>query len=77
MLGSKETDTINNADVSGTFKDLYLSKKECEEKLLAGIHSANGLKALVGAKKAAAVAVTVIMQENVIKNTLAKDSCYL
>ena len=76
MLGSKETDKINNADVSVTFMDLYLSKKECEEKLLPGIHSANGLKAWVDAKKAAA-AVAVIMQENVIKNTLAKDSYYL
>ena len=27
MLGSKEIDTINNADVFGTHKDLYLSEK--------------------------------------------------
>ena len=50
MLGSKEIDTINNSDISDTYKDLYLSEKECEEKLLQGIQSANGLKAWVGAK---------------------------
>ena len=51
MLGSKEIDTINNADVFDTYKDLYLSVKERKEKLLQGIQSANGLKARVGAKK--------------------------
>ena len=44
MLGSKEMDTINNADIYGTYKDLYFSEKESEEKLLQGIVSANGLK---------------------------------
>ena len=51
MLGSKDIDTINNSDVYDTYKDLYLSEKEHEEKLLQGIQLANGLKARVGAKK--------------------------
>ena len=51
MLVSKEIDTINNSDIYDTYKDLYLSKKEREKKLRQGIHSANGLKARVGAKK--------------------------
>ena len=51
MLGSKDTDTINNSDISDTYKDLYLSEKEREEKLLQVIQSASGLKARVGAKK--------------------------
>ena len=28
MLGSKDTDTINNSDIYQTYKDLYLSDKE-------------------------------------------------
>ena len=59
MLGSKDIDTINNWDIYDTYKDLYLSKKEREEKLLQGIQSVNGLKARVGAKKAAGTALTV------------------
>ena len=51
MLGSKEIDIINNSDVYDTYKDLYLSEKEREERLLQGIQSANGLKACLGAKK--------------------------
>ena len=34
MLGSKDIDTINNSDIYDTYKDLYLSEKEREEKLL-------------------------------------------
>ena len=34
MLGSKEIDTINNSDLYDTYKDLYLSEKEREKKLL-------------------------------------------
>ena len=34
MLGSKDIDTINNSDFYDTYKDLYLSEKEREEKLL-------------------------------------------
>ena len=40
MPGSKETDAINNSDIYGAFKDLYLSEKVREEKLLQGIQSA-------------------------------------
>ena len=63
MLGSKDIDTINNSDIYDTYKDLYLSEKEREEKLLQGIQSANGLKARVGAKKADGTALTVITQK--------------
>ena len=51
MLGSRDVDTINNSNIYDTYKDLYLSKKEREEKLLQGIQSANGLKVRLGAKK--------------------------
>ena len=34
MLSSKEIDTIKNSNIYDTYKDLYLSKKEREEKLL-------------------------------------------
>ena len=37
MLSSKDIDTMNNSDVCDTHKDLYLSEKEREEKLLKGI----------------------------------------
>ena len=45
MLDSKDIDTTNNSDIFDTYKDLYLSEKEREEKLLQGIQPANGLKA--------------------------------
>ena len=51
MLGSKEIDTINNSDIYDTYKDLYLSEKEREKKLLQDIQLVNGLKAQVGTKK--------------------------
>ena len=66
MLGSKEIETINNSDIYDTYKDLYLSKKEREEKLLQGIRSSDGLNARVGAKKADGMALAMITQENVI-----------
>ena len=72
MLGSKDTDTINNSDIYDTYKDLYLSEKEREEKLLQGIQSANELKARVGTKKADGTALTVTTQENAIKKTFDK-----
>ena len=50
MLGSKDIDTINHSDIYDTYKDLFLSKKEREERLLQGIQSANELKARLGAK---------------------------
>ena len=72
MLGSKEIDTINNADVYDTYKDLYLSEKEREEKLLQGMQSANGLKARVGARNADGIALTVTTKQNAIKKTFGK-----
>ena len=59
MLGFKKIDTINNPRIYDTYKDLYLSEKEREEKLLQGIQSANGLQALAGAKKADGTELTV------------------
>ena len=72
MLGSKDIDTINNSDVYDTYKDLYMSKKEREEKLIQGIQSANGLKARVGAKKPDGTALTMTTEENAIKKTFDK-----
>ena len=72
MLCSKEIDTINNSDIYDTYKDLYPSEKEREEKLLQGIQSANGLKRRLGAKKSDGTALTVTTQENAIKETLDK-----
>ena len=57
-LSSKDIDTIDS-DVCGTYKDLFMSKKEREERLLQGSHSVNGLKARVGAKKADTTALTI------------------
>ena len=45
ILGSTEIDTINSSGIYDTYKDLYLSKKEREEKLLQGILPTNGFKA--------------------------------
>ena len=47
MLGSKEIDTINNSDIYDTYKDLYLSEKEREKKLLQGAQLTNGSEARV------------------------------
>ena len=69
-----DIDTINNSDIYNTYKDLYLSEKEREEKLLQGIQSANGLKAQVGAKKADGTSLTLTTQENAIKKTFDKRS---
>ena len=70
ILGSNEIDTINNSDIYDTYKDLYLSKKKGEERLLQGIQSVNGLKVRLGAKKVDGTALTVTDQENAIKKTL-------
>ena len=70
MRGSKSTDTINNSYIYDTYKQLYLSKKEREERLLQDIQSGNGLKARVGAKKADGTALTLATQENAVKKTL-------
>ena len=72
MRGSKETDRINNSDIYDTHKDLYLSEKGREMKLLQGIQSDNELKVRVGAKKSDGTAVTLTTQENVIKKMLDK-----
>ena len=73
ILGSKDTDIISNSDIYDTYKDLYLSEKEREERLLQGIQSANGLKARVGAEKAKdGTAITLTTQENAIKKTFGK-----
>ena len=72
MLGSTDIDTINNWDIYDTYKDLYLSEKEREEKLLQGLQSANGLKARLGVKKADGATLTLTIQENAIKKTFDK-----
>ena len=58
MLGSTNIDTINNSNIYDTYKDLYLSEKEREERLLQGIQSPNGLKVRLGAKKIDGTALT-------------------
>ena len=77
MLGSKDIDTINNSDIYDMYKDLYLTEKDCEEKLLQDIHLPNDLKARVGAKKADDTALTETTQENAIKRGLIKGLHYL
>ena len=72
MLGSKQIDTINNSDIYDTYKDLYLSEKEREERLLQGIESTNGLKARMGGKKADDTALAVTTQENAMKKMFDK-----
>ena len=71
MLGSKETDTVNQSYIYDTYKDLYLSKQEREEKLLQGIQSATGLKARVGATQADGAALKLTKEENAIKKTVS------
>ena len=72
MLGSKDTDMINDSDIYDTYKDLYLSEKEREGKLLQGMQPTNGLKARVCAQKSDGTALTLITQENAIKKTFDK-----
>ena len=72
MLVSKKIDTINNSDIYDKYKDLYLSEKEQEEKLLQSIQSASGLKAGTCPKKTDGTALAVTIQENVIKKTFGK-----
>ena len=71
MVGLKEIDTVNQSYIYDTYKDLCLSKKEREEKLLQGIQSATALKARVGATKADGTALTVTTEENAIKKTVS------
>ena len=72
LLGSKEIDTTNNSDIYDTCKDLYLSKKNREERLLQRIQPANGLKARLDATNADGASLTVTTQENAIKKTFDK-----
>ena len=72
LLGSKEIDTINKSDIYDTYKDLYFSKKEREEKLLQSIQSANGVKARLDATNTDGKALKVATQENAIKKTFDK-----
>ena len=52
MIGSKKIDSINNADIYDTYKDLYLIKNVREEKILHDIQLADGLRVRVSANKA-------------------------
>ena len=52
MIGSKKIDSINNADIYDTYKDLYLIKKVREEKILHDIQLADGSRVRVSANKA-------------------------
>ena len=72
ILGSKDVDMINNADIYDTYKDLYLSEKEREEKLLQDIQLAFGLKTRVCAKKVDGTALAVTTLENAIKMMCGK-----
>ena len=54
------------------YKDLYLSKKEREERLLQGLQPVNGLRARVSRKKVDGTALRMTTQENVIKKTFDK-----
>ena len=76
MLGSKDICTIKNSDIYDSYKDLYLSEKEPEKKLLQDIQPANGLKEWMGEKKADGIALTMKAQENTIKRRLIKDLQY-
>ena len=73
ILGSKEIDTVNQSYIYDTYKDLYISKKEREEKLLQGIQSATGLKARVSATKVDGTALTITTEENAIKKTVSNQ----
>ena len=77
MIGSKEIDTINNSDIYDTYKNLYLSEKKREEKLLQGIQTANGLKARTGAKKTDDMALAVTTRKMRSKRRLVKCLQYL
>ena len=63
---------INNSCIYDAYKDLYLSKKECEEKILQGIQRPNGLKGRLAVKKSGGTALTLTTHENVIKKTYDK-----
>ena len=58
MLGSTDIETINNSDIYDTYKDLYLSAKEREERLPQDIQPANGLKARLARLDGTALTLT-------------------
>ena len=58
MLGSTDIETINNSDIYDTYKDLYLSEKEREERLPQDIQPANGLKARLARLDGTALTLT-------------------
>ena len=72
MLGSKDIDMIDDSYIYDTYKDLYLSEKEREGRLLQGIQPANGLKAVWVKKKSDGTTLTLATQENVIKKAFDK-----
>ena len=55
-----------------TYKDLYLSEKKREERLLQGVQSANGLQVRVQPKKADGTEITVTTTENAITKAFGK-----
>ena len=75
-LGSKNIDTIDNSDVYHTYKDLYMSEKEREERLLQDIQSVNGSKPPLGAKKADGPALTIQPRKIQLKRRLIKGFQY-
>ena len=75
-LGSKNIDTIDNSDVYHTYKDLYMSEKEREERLLQDIQSVNGSKPPLGAKKADGTALTIQPRKMQLKRRLIKSFQY-
>ena len=76
MLGSTCIDVIDNTDIYDTCKDLYLTEKEREEKLLQGIQPANGLKVWFGVTKADGTALTVTAQKTRLKKLLIEGLQY-
>ena len=71
-LRSKKIDVINNSCIYDAYKELYLSEKESEERMLQGIQPSNGLKILLGGKKSDGTALTLTTQENIFKKTYDK-----
>ena len=69
-LGSKDIESINHCDKFDTFKDLYLTKDQREDRVLQGIQSVQGLKARVGATKSDGTAITFNGEETAIQKTL-------
>ena len=69
-LGSTELELINNSDIIDIYSDLYLSKKDRQDRILQGIQSLNGLKGRLGSKKSDGAALTLTSGETAIKKTI-------